>query len=78
MFISAQDEGYGASVGKWYNIIVTYDSMNNTHTAYVNGSLGGTMDDAITNDLTGLIIGSYKGQDDRFWEGFIDEAAIWN
>ncbi len=77
-FIDNGAEGYGASPGKWHNIIVTYDAGSKNHTAYINGQAGGEMTEEITLDLEGLVVGSYRDHNGRYWEGYIDEAAIWN
>lgn len=68
--------------GRWSHVMVTAAS-DGTCNFYVNGSLSGTANQATTalsgitttNDLT---IGNRSGATDRTFDGYIDEACIWN
>ncbi len=83
-YINRAEAGHGASTGRWHNIIVTYnaDDPSQTRTAYINGEYGGSISAESKKDLTGLVVGAQRTSEhatsERFWEGYIDEVAIWN
>ncbi|MFP4457795.1 MAG: InlB B-repeat-containing protein, partial [Clostridia bacterium] len=77
-FYLDEPNGYGANEEQWYNIIVTYDSSTKMHKAYLNGQESGEMTADVTKDLLGLVIGSFRDNNGRFFNGYIDDIAIWN
>ncbi len=67
--------------GKWYFLTMTYNYSDNEWKIYINGEL----DNSGLPDVSGPIdTGSYdlrigaRASNDRFFDGMIDEAAIWN
>ncbi len=74
-----------ASHQAWHNVTVTaaYDAPNNetTLTLYMDGVAIATNSDVIPSSLsptTHLNIGSYRGGDARYWDGYIDDVGVWN
>ncbi|MDW7667310.1 MAG: InlB B-repeat-containing protein [Bacillota bacterium] len=76
-FLDNSSGSYGADTDRWYNITVTYDSATNIHTAYLNGVESSTMEVPVVKNIEKLILGSYRGKNDRFWDGYIDNLSIW-
>ncbi len=70
------------SAGQWYNIVVTYDSTSASKKIYINGVLNastGTSVDAFTSTASGAVtIGADRINSARYFNGSIDEVAIWN
>lgn len=64
------------TVGEYFHVLSTYDSLNNNLSIYINGVMEDsdacTATDTSTNDL---FIG---GADDFLMDGSIDEVAFWN
>lgn len=75
------ETGYGElTTGSWYHIVVTYDGT--TMRIYKNGNevTSGTDSSGNINYQTSLDlrIGLRSRNDDREWDGLIDEVGIWN
>ncbi len=66
------------SLNTWYNIIFT--RSGNENKLYINGTLDNSKTSTgSTSSSTGsLTIGAYSGGTNYFWEGNIDEVAIFN
>ena len=83
-YIDNEGDGYGAVSGKWYNIIVTYNKETGDLSAFLNGTASGSLNSLFNiNDFIGLVVGAQREEsrisnDFRFWEGYIDEIALWN
>ncbi|MEI9946762.1 MAG: LamG-like jellyroll fold domain-containing protein [Chitinophagaceae bacterium] len=62
-----------------YNLVVTFDRGANKYEAYLNGAK--VSENIIQPDPLkpgGLVIGSFRNFSDRFWDGEIDEVAVWS
>ncbi len=66
------------SLNTWYNIIFT--RSGNENKLYINGTLDNskTSTGSISSSTGSLTIGAYSGGTNYFWEGNIDEVAIFN
>ncbi len=71
----------GAAGTGWHNIIVMYDADHTglEHLIYLDGEPLFYMPScSLLMDTAGLIIGSYRDGDDRYWDGLIDDVAFWD
>ena len=67
-------------LNNWYHVAATRDSIGLTN-LYVNGQLSGTANESSgtpINGTTDLIIGSRVADNNRVFNGLIDEVKIWN
>ena len=62
----------------WHHIVATFDVSDNNQRIYIDGDLEGTTENTDGVDYEtdcDFEIGSWD--DDQFWDGEIDEVAIW-
>lgn len=70
---------YGVAVNTWQDLVVTYSRSSKTYRMYINGvESNTTLVHTGTLKGGGLVIGSFRDNNGRFWEGAIDEVTIWN
>lgn len=63
---------------QWHHIAVTYDFQAERVTGYLDGLEVGSRNYSGLRETSELVIGSYRGKDDRFWQGWITEVAVWD
>lgn len=67
------------SIGEWTHIVASYDGTDNTRKIYINGSLVGTkLSTGEAQFPTTMAIGRQGDGDFEYWDGAIDELAIYN
>jgi len=67
------------SLDTWYHIAYSYNSSTDQVALYVNNasvSMTRAADDLLSN--TGLAIGMKRTYPNQYWDGLIDECAVWN
>lgn len=70
-------------VGSWIHATVTYDRESRVLRTYINGNEVGTMQNDLPGDadlnwnFDGFHLGTYRRADDRWFDGKIDEVAVW-
>lgn len=81
---SQQAQVTDANTGNvWHHIISTYNPSTRQTLAYLDGSATPTytltlnVGDTLV-PVAGLRLGTYRGADTRFFDGTIDEVALWN
>ena len=69
------------NLGAWNQVVETFTLTDTTITKqmYLNGELAGTttMPQASLSSA-GINLGTYRGADGRYWDGFLDEVGLWN
>lgn len=70
----------GSAADTWYHIAETYDSTTKTVTIYLNGVSQGTLSLGTNTFVSAdaLRLGTYRLASTRYFNGSIDEVAIWN
>lgn len=72
------------AAGQWHHVAVTYDAQTGGSALYLDGQELTSFVDAketatgVLADTDGLHVGTYRGADDRFLAGAIDDVAVWN
>jgi hypothetical protein len=71
----------GVTPSAWFNIVEVYDDSTDTIVGYLNGVQRYTL--AVTAAdtpiaTTGLNIGTFRSANARFFDGSIDEVAVWS
>lgn len=64
---------------RWYHAALTFDGT--ALIAYVDGAVVGTLDlteEGELKSVTALNVGTYRSADGNFFDGLIDEVAVWN
>ncbi len=70
--------------GQWHHAAVTYDAITGGSQLYLDGQeISGFVDEKETGTgalahTNGLHLGTYRAGDGRFFEGELDEVAVWN
>ncbi|MCU0795594.1 MAG: LamG domain-containing protein [Akkermansiaceae bacterium] len=74
-----------ATANTWYHVALAFTPSTPSSTGslvtYINGNSTSTLTIPITDSLvvpTGFHIGTYRNADGRWFDGAIDEVAIWN
>jgi len=72
----------GITYGKWYNVVMSYNSSSGVMSSYVNGAAGGTVSGTKQN-TTSLFYGigatdSTNGGNGAYFSGTIDDVRIYN
>lgn len=75
------------TTGQWYHVVVVYDGTqtgnSNRLKVYQDGSLlaatsfTGTIPASLPADTASLLLGSFGGTLPRYWNGRLDEVALW-
>jgi hypothetical protein len=69
------------TAGDWFNIVEVYDDSQGTIVGYLNGVQRYTLNIGLTDTpvaTTGLNIGTFRTANARFFDGSIDEVALWS
>jgi hypothetical protein len=68
--------------GSWNHILETFDSDGTSITkkTYLNGVLKNTATRAISafQNSSAINLGTYRDNNNRYWDGFLDEVGVWN
>jgi hypothetical protein len=78
-FNSSLERGLANDV--WHHLVIVVDIAGLNYTAYVNNGTGVVVNRtgySMTGTFEDLKIGSYGTGATSFWDGYIDEVAIWN
>lgn len=71
-----------SKLGAWNHLVDTFslEATTITKRSYLNGILVHTAARALTafNSSPGINLGTYRDNNDRFWDGFLDEVGVWN
>lgn len=74
-------------LGAWNHLVDTFSLSGNTVTkkSYLNGTLVNTINRSIDSSAaspflaaSGINLGTYRDNNGRFWDGFLDEVGVWN
>jgi hypothetical protein len=75
----------GATANTWHNIVLTFSPSTASATGTLIGYLDGTASHSITIPIgtvltasNGFHVGTYRSADGRWFDGSIDEVAIWD
>jgi hypothetical protein len=64
---------------QWHHIAITFNHLTTDLTAYVDGIYAGTLDYTGTlKGSTAFYVGTYRSANGRFWNGLIDDVAVFN
>ena len=67
------------TTGVWYHVCCVYDSSATKLKIFVNGvKTEVTASGSVTDTNGDFAIGRNGGTDERYWDGLIDDAAIWD
>jgi hypothetical protein len=74
-----------ATIASWHHVLLSFTPANATTAGsilvFIDGTLRNTMTIPVANTLgtaNGFHIGTYRAADGRWFDGAIDEVAIWN
>jgi hypothetical protein len=73
-------------VDQWHHVVIVYDSQDTSWVTNTYGMIRGYVDDVLACQIaptdifinySGFNFGTYRSADGRWWNGQIDEAAMW-